>query len=266
MTKCTRAQYVEKVLEIHAEQQTYELGQDGSNGKCDCIGMGRGALHRAGVEDTPHMRGTNDAARSLDLNLQKIKSVKQLRVGDVVFKTRDTDDKNMPLPDKYRKGGSAYDPKWGEINFTHYGTVTSIDPLVITHMTSPTSQQDDKLGKWEYFGQLPWVTDEAEEQEIPDVRTATVWAESGSTVKMRDKPSTLCRLYWDVPIGSPVIVMTPGDKWTEIIWNGRSGYMMSKFIRSAAPVFTVVISGLDRETAQKICEEYNNAIMEEGVG
>lgn len=264
MKTCTRQKYVEGVLSIHEEQPGYELGQDGSNGKCDCIGMGRGGLHRAGVEDTPHMWGTNDAVRNLDLNLQKIKSEKQLRPGDCVWKTRDKDDKNMRLPNKYRKGGSAYDPTWGETNFTHYGTVTSTDPLVITHMTSPTSQQDTKLGNWKYFGVLPWVKDEAEE-EIPDVRTATVYAEAGGTVKMRAKPSTLCRVYWEVPIGSEVIVTDPGDKWTGIQWKGRSGYMMTKFLETGG-LYTVTISHRTRAEAQKICAEYKDAIMEEEVG
>lgn len=266
MKTCSRAAYVEGVLAIHREQKRYELGADGSGDGCDCIGMGRGALHRAGVEDTPHMRGTNDAARSLDLNLQKIKNEKQLLPGDVVFKTRDKDDPDMKLPEKYRKGQPAYDPKWGETNFTHYGTVTSVNPLVITHMTSPTSKQDTKLGNWSYFGQLPWVKDEAEDEEMPDVRTAMVWAESGKTVKMRDKPSSLCRLYWDVPIGSQIIVMEPGTTWTQIIWNGRTGYMKSEFIRNAASTYAVIISGLDLKTAQKLCEEYENSTMEEEVG
>ena len=243
MTKCTRAQYVEKVLEIHAEQQTYELGQDGSNGKCDCIGMGRGALHRAGVEDTPHMQGTNDAARSLDLNLQKIKSVKQLRVGDVVFKTRDKDDKNMPLPDKYRKGGSAYDPKWGEINFTHYGTVTSIDPLVITHMTSPRMKVDTSLGKWKYFGKAkplvnaagstpvtPVVPDTAPANTPSDGSRAIVFAENGKPVKMREYPSTSCRTWVEVACGTEVEILEPGETWAKIRHGKREWYMMAKFL------------------------------------
>lgn len=260
----TPEQYVEGVNSIYVEDPEYEEGGDGSNHKCDCIGMCRGGSHRAGQEDTPNMRGTNQAARKTIKNLQKIKKEEQLRLGDVVLKTRDKDDKSMPLPDRYRKGGSDYDPTWDETNFTHIGTVIQVNPLRIMHMTSPHALIDEKLGKWGYFGQLPWVSSETEE-ETPDVRTATVYADSGSKVKMRDKPSVTCRLYWEVPVGAQVILLEPGDKWSRIEWAGRSGYMMTKFL-NMGQLYTVIISHQTRETAQKICEEYENAIMEEEVG
>ena len=44
MKKITADQYVRGVNSIYVEQPDYDLGCDGSNGKCDCIGMGRGAL------------------------------------------------------------------------------------------------------------------------------------------------------------------------------------------------------------------------------
>ena len=167
----------------------------------------------------------------------------------------------MPLPDRYRKGGADYDAKLGETNFTHYGTVTGVNPLRITHMTSPTAKIDTKLGSWEWFGTLPWVkADGAAEEETTEADWATVVAESGKTVKMRAKPSTLCRLYWDVPVGSQVVLVDPGGTWSEIIWAGRSGWMMSKFLRSGANLCTVTIQGLRRETAEEIVAKYGGVI------
>ncbi len=265
MKKISADKYVEGVNSIYVEQPTYRTGGDGSDGTCDCIGMGRGALEREGVTDITGMNGTNYAARHTILNLQKIKKASQLRKGDVVLKVRDKDDKDMPLPDQYRKKGNDYNKTWKETNFTHYGTVIQTNPIRICHMTTPTAKIDTDLGNWTYFGQLPWV-EYGEEGELPDVRTAMVYAESGSTVKMRQKPSSLCRMYWDVPIGSRVIVMDPGDKWSEIIWAGRTGYMMTKYLRTQGTTYTVVISGLELETAQEICGKYKNAKMEEEVG
>ena len=262
MRTISAAKYVEGVNSIYVEQPAYELGHDGSDGKCDCIGMCRGGLEREGVTDVTNMRGTNQAARKTIKNLQKIQKADQLRLGDVVLKTRDKDDASMPLPDSYRKGGSNYDEKVGEINFTHIGTVTKVNPLEITHMTSPTAKKDTKLTGWSYFGQLPWVS-EGEEAEDPTAVWATVWAESGKTVKMRAKPSTLCRLYWDVPIGSQVILMDPGETWSQIIWAGRSGYMMTKFIRFSMR-YKVIINDLSKEVAESIIAKYGGEMAAEG--
>ena len=258
--KISIAEYIDGINSIYIEQPAYELGHDGSDGKCDCIGMCRGALKRKGVSDVTNMSGTNNAARKSIQNLSKIKNENQLRIGDVVLKTRDKDDKDYPLPDRYRKGHPDYYPEVGETNFTHIGTVTQINPLRITHMTSPTAKIDTKLGKWEYFGQLPWVTCDAPPED-PSIQKGIVFAESGKTVKMRAKPSTLCRTYWEVPVGSEVIVMEKGDSWSEIIWSGRTGYMMSKFLLFGE-TYMLVIPGLKYDQADELMKQYPGSYIE----
>ena len=266
----TPARYIEGINSIYVEQPAYETGHDGSDGKCDCIGMCRGALEREGVTNVTNMRGTNQAARKTILNLEKIQGEDQLCKGDVVLKIRDKDDPNMPLPDRYRKGGSDYSEKWGETNFTHIGTVTGINPLEITHMTSPTAKKDTKLGKWAYAGQLPWVRSDADAPDEPEqpeepAEWAMVWADKGKTVKMRAKPSTNCRLYWDVPIGSQVKVTEQGETWSGIIWAGQAGYMMSKYLytEDRDQRYTVRITGLDRKTAEELIHQYGGEITAE---
>lgn len=261
MKKISADQYVEGVNSIYVEQPTYRTGGDGSDGTCDCIGMGRGALEREGVENVTGMNSTNYAARHTILDLQKIKKMEQLRKGDVLFKVRDKDDPDMRLPDKYRKGGSDYSEKWGETNFTHYGTVTQVNPLRITHMTSPTAKIDTSLGNWKYFGRLPWVDYEEEDKLVID--WATVWAEKGSTVKMRAKPSTLCRLYWEVPVGAQVVLMNQGETWSEIIYAGQNGYMMTKFLRTgeAVPLYSVITKNLTKEQAEELIRTYGGEIV-----
>ena len=51
MKQITPDEYCEGVESIYVEQQEYDSGDDGSNGKCDCIGMGRGALIRKGIPE-----------------------------------------------------------------------------------------------------------------------------------------------------------------------------------------------------------------------
>ncbi len=267
MKQITQDEYCEGVESIYVEQPVYDSGDDGSNGKCDCIGMGRGALIRKGIpkEEIKGMNGTNYALRHTFLNVQKIKSEKQLRKGDIVLKTRDKDDKSMRLPDQYRKGGSDYSAKWGETNCTHYGTVTKEWPnLEITHMTSPTAKKDYSLGNWTLFGQLPWVKYEGDTQEEdePVGKWVRVYSENGKPVKMREKPSTLCRTWWEVPCGAEVILMERGDTWSEIIWAGRSGFMMTKFLveDNNVMLYTVTIKGLTKEQAEELVRMYGGEI------
>ena len=265
MKKITADQYVRGVNSIYVEQPDYDLGCDGSNGKCDCIGMGRGALKREGVTDVSGMSGTNYAARHTIIDLHKIGSEKDLRKGEVLFKVRDKDDPSMPLPDKYRKGGSDYSPTWGETNFTHYGTVTREWPnLEITHMTSPKPKKDTSLGKWLYVGRLPWVDYDASPGTEPEpIEWVRVQSSDGNPVKMRAKPSSSCRTWWKVPNGSEVILLTPGNEWSEIIWAGQRGYMMSEFLQSGEQLYIAEVRGLSLEQVQALCNTYPNATYKE---
>lgn len=269
MKKVSPEKYVEGVESIYTEKPNYQLGHDGSDGSCDCIGMCRGGLKRAGATEVKGLRGTNNAVRHTLQNVDKIDSEDQLMLGDVVLKTRDKDDKTMPLPDQYRKGGSDYSEKWGETNFTHIGTVTNIQPLEITHMTSPTAKKDTSLKGWSYFGELPWLEYESAPEPDPDpdfhVETATVFSENGNPVKMRSKPSTSCRLYWVVPAGSSVIVDEIGETWCKITWNGKTGYMMTRFLsfneETKIELVTVIVPGLTKDQANVLIDQYPNGYI-----
>lgn len=271
--KVSVGSYVDGVNAIYAEKPEYDLGHDGSDGKCDCIGMCRGALIRAGATGVTNMKGTNQAARKAIENLVQLVSSTQLKVGDVVLKVRDKDDKTMPLPDRYRKGGADYDQEWGETNFTHIGTVTKANPTEITHMTSPTAKKDKSIKNWSYVGQLPWVSDgdEPQPEPPPEPETAIVVAESGGTVKMRNEPSQACRLWWPVPVGAEVTVWEwnastdkAGNTWARISWAGQDGYMMQEFLRDeeeGPDLYTVTIRGLEKEQAEELCATWPNATM-----
>lgn len=237
MAKISVQRYLDGVEEIYQEQPDYKTGGDGSGGVCDCIGMSRGAVERAGIT-TSHYRGTNDAARTRIENLHKFSNASELRLGQVVLKVRDKDDPNMPLPDRYRPGGSAYN---GDLtNYTHIGTVTHINPLEITHMTSPKPMKDTKIGKWCYVGDVPWVDYTGGGSVDPDPggggdepvseETATTYAEKGSTVNLRSKDSTDSALVDRIPIGESVIVKSHGDKWCKVTWKGKKGYVMTQFL------------------------------------
>lgn len=138
----TREEFARNALDIAEERPRYELGGDGSDGTCDCVGLCIGALRRGGVK-YKNLHGTNWAARNEAVELWKIDRVSDLRVGDTVLKAYEPGDANWNLPARY-----ANDPD--QRDYYHAGVVVSVNPLRIVHMTSPTAKTDTTLGKWRF--------------------------------------------------------------------------------------------------------------------
>lgn len=59
---------------------------------------------------------------------------------------------------------------------------------------------------------------------------ATVFAPSGETVNLRKKPSTSSDRLAKVPIGTKVPLLSYGEQWCYVEYNGISGYMMTEFL------------------------------------
>ncbi len=60
---------------------------------------------------------------------------------------------------------------------------------------------------------------------------AKVTATSGGTVNARKSPSSSADVVFKVALGQIVDVTSVTGDWSAIIWNGKSGYMMSKFLQ-----------------------------------
>lgn len=231
----TIKEFLEKIEEIYQEQPAYERGHDGSDGKCDCIGLIKGAIRRCGK--TPSgLKGTNYAARYTIKDFEEIKSAKALSIGEVVLKAKSQGDEGYDLPDEYKPGGKSYN---GDLlDYSHIGVVTGVNPLEITHMTSPKPAKDTKIGKWRFHGWLPQIdgiSPKPDPEPEPARETATVWAASGETVNMRKGPSTSKALVERVPIGSKVTVMEYEPDWSQIEYTDssgitRRGWMMTEFL------------------------------------
>lgn len=243
----TIKKFVDRCYDIVLAKPEYELGCS-SKQKCDCIGMVKYSLHQNDVSFTT--TGTNWTIRKQVRNIRKITGTSVLQIGDVVFKVRSPGESGYNLPSKCRQGGSAYN---GDLNdYCHIGVVKSVKPLRIIHMTSPTAREDTTIGKWKYAaellpqfisdyggtaGQNPEpVTQPVSEPVVQEPakltgETAVVYAPTGKWVKMRQKPSTSCKLYDEIPVGATVNIVTPGYEWTKISYGRRKGwYMMTKFL------------------------------------
>ena len=250
--------FLEKVQVIKELNPAYKQPGDGSNGVCDCIGLIIGAIRRMGLKWSG-IHGSNYAARYQTVNLEYIEKESDLQLGDLVYKACEPDGTvrkacnkgtlthKYDLPSRYKQGKPYYN---GDMkDYYHVGTVTQINPLRITHMTSPHMKVDTNLnGGWNYHGKAkPIVNAASDKQEIingkptpipepnipiPDDNSkAIVVSSNGGTVKMREYPSTECRTWVKLPIGTKVTIIEPGEKWAKIDGGGKKGwYMMAEFL------------------------------------
>ena len=155
---------------------------------------------------------------------------------------------NANTPEKFRKDGIG--------DITHMGIKTGRNDGAIHSSSSrgcvATSVFKDKTiknGGWNRVGlydkftygkSIDWYLehgggfvpddpDGKKEEEVVPLQ-GKVKAADGTTVKLRQKPSTSCNLYWEIPIGTEVLVTDYGPEWSKIIAGGLTGYMMTKFI------------------------------------
>jgi len=207
----------------------YKLGQSGTNAlrQIDCSG----AFVRAyRLHNKVIYHGSNTIYRKYCGEGGLIGGdVSKLEIATAVFKHR-LDGKE---PAQYSRDGIG--------NLYHIGLVVSVNPLRIIHSTSPVAKVDFALGGWSRYRRLYEVDYFSLVQPPsgggnvdPGAGLATVWATSGTTVKMRALPSRTCSLYWDVPVGAVVQLHNISDGWGKITHNRRIGYMMEQFLMSTA--------------------------------
>ena len=235
------SQFLDKVQVIKSLNPAYKQPGDGSNGVCDCIGLIIGAIRRMGLKWTG-IHGSNYAARYQAVNLSKIQSLDELELGDVMLKAYEKGQGKWNLPTRYHKGYQYYT---GDLkDYYHAGVVTQLNPVVITHMTSPSiktltinSMKELTKYNWLYHCKAKPIVDAAggyEPQPTPAPSTGTkaiVVSSNGLPVKMREYPSTSCSTWDKLSVGTEVTIVEPGEDWAKINGGRRTGwYMMSKFL------------------------------------
>lgn len=254
----TYAELVKKFLDMVAKIKSlnpaYKQPGDGSNGVCDCIGLVIGAIRRMGLKWTG-IHGSNYAARYQTVNLKYIERESELSVGDLVYKAAEEDGTmrkpcnngttkhKWDLPKRYWHGNQYFN---GDLkDYYHVGIVTSVNPLRITHMTSPKMKVDTSLGTWNYYGKARPIVNAATSGTVPvDDKTpkepehtpsigseAIVVSSNGGPVKMRQYPSKTCATWVKLKVGTKVEIVSPGETWSCISAAGhKQWYMMSEFL------------------------------------
>lgn len=234
------SKYISKVMQIYNSNPARGEACDGSNGKCDCIGLPIGSLRRMGLKWTG-IHGCNYTARKECTGLTKLTSADQLEVGDIVFKAVPKGHANWRLPSRYWQGHQYYN---GDLNdYYHAGVVESVNPLRIRQMSAHmcTDNKINTYYPWNYKAKLNKLLSAASDEPTPQPTPtpgpepekgskAVVVAQSGGTVNLRKKPSTNAKIMVRVPLGKTVEIITPGESWAYIRYGGHVGYMMVDFL------------------------------------
>jgi hypothetical protein len=217
---------IERMIQSAEEALGWPYVSPGSNSSAgiDCSGLFV-KIYRDQGSSIYH--GSNRIFRKFCCETGKIQSPNQLMAGMAVFKWKN-------------RRPAGYNDDLGD--FVHIGLVVSTSPLKIIHASSEKGcvTTDTAIGKWTYWGKLsavyygkrPIETIRPGDPLPNPITKATVFAKSGSTVKMRVRPSKNCRLYEEVPIGSTVTILEEGKTWSKISYGNRKGwYMMTKFLQ-----------------------------------
>ena len=220
-------QFLQCVRENADRIHAYELGHDGSDGASDCIGEIIGALALAGFK-WPGVHGSNWAARNAMSTMGYIADVREMFVGEIVYKAKEPGESGYSLHSQYNNSGDLRD-------YYHVGVVTCVDPLKITHCTSRNGvggvYVDTAMGAWHWGGKLKYV-DYAEREEtdmeVPFQAVAT--ADSGNTVNLRQGPDKKSVIIARVPVGDTVTVLDELGEWDKVSYHGKTGYMMVKYL------------------------------------
>lgn len=217
----TVTQFLQAVDAIALMKPAYLKGRSGDDGYCDCIGLVIGALRRCGVPWSG-THGTNWAARNAVTDLRPVTVASVLSLGDLVFRSFHPWDSDWSLPSAY-----ANDPD--QLDYYHVGVVTSVSPLVITHMTSPTIRLATSLSRWSHTARLLCLSDHSSKGDDP-LMYATVISEDGNPVKLRPTPDTAHPYLEKLPVGTTVSVLSQSPDWTHVMAGTRVGYIMTKFL------------------------------------
>lgn len=225
----TSTDFVRQVKAVAATNPTYRTGGRGVDGTCDCIGLIMGAMYRLGASKYP-MHSTNYFARYETEDKPTLKGEWQIQPGMLVYKARED---TGQLNDRYKPGGRYY--TGDTLDYYHVGVVTSIDPLEITHCTQTNNingiAKDATIRGWTHCGRVKGVTQTEEGESDMATYKAWVYAPSGTTVNLRERPNSSGKLLERVPIGTRVTVNESAQGWAQVSVNGKTGYMMAQFLQ-----------------------------------
>jgi len=84
------------------------------------------------------------------------------------------------------------------------------------------------------------------QEEVILMDSATVVAVSGKSVNMRKSASSAGNILKKVPVGTTVMVLAWGETWSQVMYAGTTGYMMTSYLEKAGPSVEERLSALEK--------------------
>ena len=169
------------------------------------------------------MKEINQFARKTAQGIRK--NDLDVKIGNILLQTKDQDDDSMPLPSKYRLGGSDYNKD--TTNYVDVAVVAKQNPIEILHMTKEGLKVEKDLSKWDYACILPYIEEEKA------MTSAMVFAEKEDSVKLYARPSFACEEIIVVPNSTKVMVGETKGLWVTVSYNEKNYYTLSKYVQTA---------------------------------
>lgn len=229
--------------QMYEEHWQYVWGA-ARQGCVDCSGAFVYAYKQLGHQSIAH--GSNAIARSYVRGLLPISKAVP---GMAAFKLKTPGQAGYALPDRYKSSADKND-------YYHIGLVDSDGKHVLNAQGEKAGFTRTPIEKWAVVGYLNAV-DYGDDDKM---ETYIVTAENGLPVRVRDTPNgkTVDRLK----VGTMVEAGEPdADGWQQIRHNGKSGYMMSKFLRKSGDGMTITM-----EQYEQLCQARDLMIKVLGVG
>lgn len=223
----TAQAFVAAVMQIASEYPSYRLGGTGADGTCDCVGLIMGAVNRIQKQAYP-IHSSNYFARWEMATLEAAADA-TITPGMAVFKAR-TD--TGQLNERYKRGGRYDNGDYRD--FYHVGVCVGVNPLLIVHCTSGGKVNgiayDRSPDGWTHAGKILGVEYVEDIIDMQETRTAVVRTADGNPLKLRPSPSTEKAHIAKIPNGDTIAVFADAEGWAKVIWQGMTGYCMSKFL------------------------------------
>lgn len=244
MCKIAVDSFINGLKSIAEEKPFFIVGHDGSDGGCDEIGFIRGGLLRGGAIKIKHMKEINQFARMTAVDIRNIGDF--VHKGSVLLKTRAMNDSISPLPSQYNYGGSSFN---GDVtNYADVAVVINEMPLEIMSMTLNGVAVNSNIQKWDYVCELPYVKYEWSKD---IVNSSIIRSENGAIVKLFASTSFSSNVLCTIPDGTKIIVNKADSPWSNVSFDGKVGYVLSKFIVQVEEQSTVEVEKADREELEK---------------
>lgn len=228
---------------MYEEHWAYVWGA-AKQGCVDCSGAFVYAYNQYGRSIT---HGSNAIARSY---VVKLLPVSDAQPGMAAFKLKKPGQSGYDLPDRYKNSPDQND-------YYHIGLIDQTGQYVLNAQGEKAGFTRTPISKWGRVGLLKAVNYKGDETQMEQY---IVTADNGLPVRVRDNPEgkVIARLN----VGTKVEAGEPDAKgWQEVRFDGKTGYMMSKFLTKPGDTVTLTVDQYER-----LCQARDLLIAVLGVG